>query len=135
MKVSFLIATPLVVTCSPLVAVQAEPLASLIGAWQLSVVIIDKNANNKIDDDERKDALKEAQDYLRFNPDGTCEFYQHKVPGRYEVKTESSGKQKLVLYDKNNNKENRGIIYSVTKDELIMHSHSSGSTFRIYKRL
>ncbi len=107
----------------------------IIGEWQLTMIISDANANNKIDENERKDAIKEAEDYLKLNSDGTCLFYTLKTKGRYEIKTQSNGKKILYLFDKDNNKENRGQVFSVSSTELIMLSHSVGSTFKIYKRL
>ena len=108
---------------------------NIIGEWQLTIIITDANANNKIDEDERKDAIKEAEDYLKLNSDGTCIFYAHKTKGRYEIKTQSNGKKILYLFDKDNNKENRGQIFSVSANELIMLSHSVGTTFKVYKKL
>ena len=109
--------------------------SELVGAWQLSMMIIDKNANNRLEDEERKDPILGAQEYMKLNADGSCEFYTFKVKGRYELKTSSSGSQTLTLFDKDNNRASRGRIYSVTKDELILLDHSSGSTFKIYKRV
>lgn len=126
----------LVIASLPSGSVHAETAGQstdLVGSWQLTTVIVDKNRNSKIDDDERKDPMPGGQDYLKLNADGTCEFYVHKTPGRYEVKTESDGRQKLMLFDKNNNKENRGLIYSVTKDELILLNFSTRA-FSLYKR-
>jgi hypothetical protein len=108
--------------------------AGLAGAWQLSMLIIDTNANNRIDDDERRNPMTDTQDYLKLNPDGSCEMYVQKIKCRYELKPSSSGKQTLVLYDKDNTRYSRGRIFSVTKDELILLDHSSGSTFKIYRR-
>ena len=119
----------------------AEPAAKafqpsdLLGAWQLTMIIIDKNANNRIDEDERKDPMLEVKDFLKFNADGTCEFYTIKAPCRYDIKTSSSGTQTLVLYDKDNTKHSRGRIHALGKDELVLNSHFSGSTFFIWKRL
>jgi len=72
---------------------------------------------------------------MKLNADGSCEFYTITIKGRYEIKTSSSGYQSLVLLDKDNIKHIRGRIYSVTKDELILIDHSSGSTCKVYKRL
>ena len=137
----FFFSAPLVLSwllCGPVMAVESAHLsvnpADLLGAWQLTMMIVDKNANNRLEDEERKDPIQNAQDYMKFNADGSCEFYTFKVKGRYEIKTSSSGYQSLVLFDKDNTKLNRGRIYSVTKDELILIDHSSGSTFKVYKR-
>jgi len=106
----------------------------LAGTWQLSMMIVDTNANNRIDAEERKNPITETQDYLRLNSDGSCEMYVQKIKCRYEVRTSSSGNRTLVLFDKDSTRYSRGRIFSVTKDELILLDHSSGSTFKIYKR-
>ncbi len=113
----------------------ANQVNNLTGEWQLVMKASDLNRNGKLDDDERKDAITQVQDYLRFNSDGTCQFYTFKMKGRYELKPQSDGKQLLYLYDKNNNREGRGIVLSVTQNELILLSHSVGSMFSVYKRL
>lgn len=105
----------------------------LVGEWQLTGIATDDNRNSKLDDAERKNAITQVGDYLKLNGDGSCLFYAHKVKGRYELKPESDGNKLLTLYDKNGNKENRGKIFSVSKDELIL--FKAGSTFSIYKRL
>jgi hypothetical protein len=51
-----------------------------------------------------------------------------------QLESSSSGNQTLVLFDKDNTKYSRGRIFSITNDELILLDHSSGSTFKIYKR-
>ncbi|MFN2440033.1 MAG: hypothetical protein ABR503_12595 [Chitinophagaceae bacterium] len=106
----------------------------IIGEWQLTQHLYDANGNKQIDEEERKKPLSQAKDYLKLNSDGTCLFYMHKLKGRYEIKTQASGKKILYLFDKDNNKENRGQIVSVSKTELILLNHSSGS-FSIYKRV
>jgi hypothetical protein len=108
--------------------------AGLAGAWQLSMMIVDTNANNRIDDEERQNPISETQDYLQLNSDGSCEMFVQKIKCRYQINTSSSGNQTLVLFDKDNTKYSRGRIFSITNDELILLDHSSGSTFKIYKR-
>ena len=106
----------------------------IVGEWEQILVARDDNRNGKLDDEERKNAFTQAQnkDYLKLNSDGSAVFTQIKVKGRYELKAESNGRKKLVLYDKDNNDENRGIVYSVTEDELIL--FKGGSVFSVYKR-
>lgn len=112
-----------------------QPPADLIGEWQLTMKISDTNRNGKIDDDERRSAITQARDYLKFNRDGTCVFYAHKVKGRYELKPQSSGSQVLYLFDQDNNREGRGVIVSVNRNELVLLSSSVGRIFSVYKRL
>jgi len=133
---------------SPSEAVQSESTSSnnavgnnptqtggIVGEWQLKLLTSDENRNGKLDEEERKNALAKGQmkDYLKLNSDGSAIFYQHKLNGRYELKTESDGRKKLVLYDKDNNDENRGIVHTVSSNELIL--FKAGSTFTVYKRL
>jgi hypothetical protein len=106
-----------------------------LGEWQLIMIATDDNRNKKMDDEERKKGMTEVQDYMKLNSDGSCEFYTFKLKGRYELKTESDGKKLLVLFDKNNNRESRGTIESVTKTEMVLLKHSSGGVFSVYKRL
>lgn len=105
----------------------------LVGEWQLTGIATDDIRNSRLDEAERKNAMTQVQDYLKLNSDGSCLFYAHKVKGRYKLKTESDCAQLLTLYDKDGNKENRGKIFSVSKDELVL--FKAGSTFSIYKRL
>lgn len=109
----------------------------IVGEWELINIIPDDNRNAKIDDDERKKAFTkdQAKDYMKINSDGSGVFSQVKWKGRYEVVSKSGGKRKLILYDKDNNKEDRGYIFSVTKDELILLSYSTFQRFSVYKRV
>lgn len=107
----------------------------IVGEWEQVLVARDDNRNSKLDDEERKAAFTQTQikDYLKLDSDGNAVFTQAKVKGRYELKAESDGRKKLVLYDKNNDDENRGIVYSVNENELIL--FKGGSVFSVYKRL
>ena len=109
---------------------------SIIGEWKLTMMIIDKNANNKIDDDEKADPITQANDYMKLNNDESAIFSQVKMNGRWEIKPSSDGEhQYLNLFDKTDSKYSKGRIISVTKTELTLLSKSSGSTFSIWKRV
>lgn len=110
-------------------------IADLVGAWQLTMMIRDKNGNNRIDEDERKSPIFDATDNMMLKADGTCVFYTVKANCWYEIKTSSSGNQTLVIHDKDNSKRSRWRIYSLTKDELILSGPFSGSAFMVWKRL
>jgi hypothetical protein len=107
--------------------------AALVAAWKLTAAYTDKNRNGQLDDNERQDPLAGMQDYLKLNADGSCEFYVLKVRGRYEVQPRSDGTKKLILFDKDNHKEDRGLIYSVSKTELILLNLST-RVFTVYTR-
>lgn len=107
----------------------------IIGEWKLSMTILDKNGNDKIEEEERVNAMTQLNDYLKLNSDGTAVFSQVKIKGRYELKPNSDGSRRsLNLYDKNNFKTPYGRIISVSKTELILYKNSIGSVFFIWKR-
>ena len=56
-----------------------------------------------------------------------------KVRGRYELQPRSDGTKKLVLYDKDNNKEDRGLIYSLSNTELVLLNFST-RLFSVYTK-
>ena len=106
----------------------------IIGEWKLTMTTLDKNRNNKIDEDEKAAAMQ-LNDYLKLNSDGSAIFSQVKAKGRYEIKSNSDGTSKyLNLYDKDNFKIPYGRIISVTKTELILFKNSIGSVFFTWKR-
>ena len=106
----------------------------LIGEWKLTMNILDKNRNNKIDEDE-KAAATPLNDYLKLNSDGSAVFSQVKAKGRYEIKSNSDGTSKyLNVYDRDNFKIPYGRIVSVTKTELVLFKSSVGPVFFIWKR-
>lgn len=106
----------------------------IIGEWKLTMTVLDKNRNNKIDDDEKAAAMQ-LTDYLKLNSDGSAVFSQVKAKGRYEIKPSSDGTSKyLNVYGKDNFKTPYGRIVSVTKTELILFKNSIGQVFFIWKR-
>ena len=107
----------------------------IIGEWKLSMTILDKNRNNKIDEEEKANPMAPLNDYLKLNSDGSAVFSQVKAKGRYEIKSNSDGTSKyLNLYDKDNFKTPYGRIISVTKSELILFKNSIGPVFFIWKK-
>jgi hypothetical protein len=108
----------------------------IVGEWKRTSTIIDKNANNKIEDDERANAMTQLNDYMKLNGDGSAIFSQVKMKGRYEIKPNSDGSSKyLNLFDEANTRYSKGAIISVSKTELVLLSKFSGSTFSLWKRL
>jgi hypothetical protein len=107
--------------------------AALVGTWKLTAAYVDTNRNSRLDAAERTAPMQGIQDYLKLNADGSCEFYVHKVAGRYELQPRSDGSRKLVLVDRNNNKEDRGLVHSVSKDELVLLNFST-RLFSVYTR-
>ncbi len=113
-----------------------EGMDDIVGEWKLASIIIDKNANDKIEDEERADPFTQSNDYMKLNRDGTAVFSQVKMKGHYQIKPNSDGTRKyLNLFDKTASKYSKGEIVSVTKNELILLSKFSGSSFYIWKRI
>lgn len=116
--------------------VMPEGMENIVGEWKLASIIIDKNANDKIEDEEKADPFTQSNDYMKLNSDGTAVFSQVKMKGHYQIKPNSDGARKyLNLFDKTEEKYSKGEIVSVTKDELILLTKFSGSSFYIWKRI
>src|SRR5687767_2269727 len=58
---------------------------SLIGEWRLVSWIPDKNGNSKLDPEEEKQGKLDQPDYLKLNPDGTCEYTDVKIQARFAI--------------------------------------------------
>jgi hypothetical protein len=113
-----------------------EGMENIVGEWKLTSIVIDKNANDKIEDDEKSGAIIQANDYMKLNSDGTAVFSQIKMKGHYQIKPNSDGTSKyLNLFDKTDSKYSKGEIVSVTNNELILLSNFSGSSFYVWKRI
>lgn len=106
---------------------------ALVGAWKLTSAYTDNNRNGRLDADERSTPMPGGQDYLKLNADGTSEFYVQKVTGRYELQPRSDGSRKLVLFDRDNHKEDRGLVVSISKNELVLLNLST-RLFSVYTR-
>ena len=114
---------------------------SIVGTWKMSLDAFDKNDNEVLDEEERKNAV--ANNYvLQLNSDGSCKL-QQVFTGRYEVTTEN-GKQILRVYRKKvEGEEDKDplpdvyIIKSVGKEEMVLLVVDGGesTTFWIFKRI
>ena len=130
-----LAAGAIVVAQSP--ATDVRP-ADLVGSWQQTQQTNDRNGNRQIDPEELKAVRTDsAMVFLKFrlNADGTCQHGDSKSKCRYELEPQGSGRQRLMMFleGPTPSKENKGIIHSVTKNELILANYGSGS-FTFYKR-
>jgi len=110
---------------------------NIVGEWKCTMWISDKNRNEKIEEDERADAITQVNDYMKLNADGSAVFTQIKMKGRYEIKPNSDGTSKyLNLFDEANTRYQKGVILSVTKTELtLLWTALGGDKFTVWKRL
>ena len=112
-----------------------QGMENIIGEWDLIKIIADNNGDHKVDADEDAKAITTAQDYLRLNANGTCEYTIAKMEGRYEIITTDDGRKKLVMYDRAGSETNSGrYIISVTDKELVINRLLGGSDFEVFKR-
>ena len=110
---------------------------NIVGEWKCTMWISDKNRNEKIEEDEKADAITQVNDYMKLNADGSAVFTQLKMKGRYEIKPNSDGTSKyLNLFDEANTRYQKGVILSVTKTELtLLWTALGGDKFTVWKRL
>jgi len=110
---------------------------NIVGEWKETMWIRDNNRNEKIDEDEKAEAMTQVNDYMKLNADGSAVFSQVKMKGRYEIKPNSDGTSKyLNLFDEANSRYQKGVILSVTKTELTLLSTAlGGGRFTVWKRL
>ena len=113
-----------------------SPSDNLMGGWNLSHWISDKNRNKVLDPEEANgEKISNVSNYIKFRNDGTALYTVGETKIRYEVK-EEEGKKKLILFDPLTNEEmNKFTIYSLTENELQLFTYAVGEpVFHIYKR-
>lgn len=112
----------------------------IVGTWRMYLDAFDKNENQVLDEEERKNAV--SNNYrLKLNADGTCRI-QDVFNGTYKVKEENGKKILEVQRKKVEGEETEDPIpdifhiKSLTKDEMILLTTEAGSTvtFWIFKR-
>ena len=110
----------------------------LVGYWKLSLEAYDKNSNGKLDDEERKQGIKNRYSF-RFNADGTCQIMDM-FTGRFERKAEK-GKDMLYVYrNRVPNEETQDpppdkfILTSLGKSELVLLEAMDSYVFWVFSR-
>ena len=67
----------------------------IVGEWELTLMVFDRNGNKEMDQDEKSTGEKRGLNYFKFNADETCLYsLTRKSKGRYTIKTKSNGKNK-----------------------------------------
>ena len=121
----------------PASSIPASSGDGIVGEWQLVMQITDRNDNDQIDEEEKKEAVTQAEDYMKLNSDGTAEYTVYKGKGTYEVVTDNpSGHKYLVIIAGDGTKIKKGRILSLTSTELILIKKEAGTTgFYVFKRI
>ncbi len=107
---------------------------NILGEWKLDRKLRDDNGNGKIDGEEEKTAITDAENYLKFNANGTCKF-EAVMDGKYEIITAADGRKRIVIHDMAGTQYPFQLyIVSVSENELVVNAVMGGSGFEIYKR-
>ena len=107
---------------------------NILGEWKLDRKLRDDNGNGKIDGEEEKTAITDAENYLKFNANGTCKF-EAVMDGKYEIITAEDGRKRIVIHDMAGTKYPFQLyVVSVSEKELVINTVLGGSGFEIYKR-
>ena len=115
------------------------PVDDITGFWKLKLEAYDNNANKILDDDERKQGIKNNYSF-RFNTDGSCKIVEA-YKGRYEIKTESSKKMLYVYRNKVEGQEKKDPppdvyhIISMSKNELVLLEDEGDLTFWVFEKI
>jgi hypothetical protein len=124
---------------APSIQMSQPPGDDITGFWKLKLEAYDNNGNKILDDDERKQGIKNNYSF-RFNTDGSCKIVEA-YKGRYEVKTESNKKMLYVYRNKIEGQEKKDPppdiyhIISMNKNELVLLEDEGDLTFWVFERL
>ena len=124
---------------APSIQMSQPPGDDITGFWKLKLEAYDNNENKILDDDERKQGIKNNYSFS-FNADGSCKIVEA-YKGRYEVKTESNKKMLYVYRNKIEGQEKKDPppdiyhIISMNKNELVLLEDEGDLTFWVFERL
>lgn len=107
--------------------------SGLLGEWETVLVTGDNNSNGILDPQERENGLSAYKDYLKLNPDGSCEYTIGKLEANFEV-VEKDGHQSLEIIAPDGSRLKKGRIISLKPNELQLMKFSGGRDIIVYKR-
>jgi hypothetical protein len=105
----------------------------LMGEWTCVLVTGENNTNGKLDDEERAKGFDTYKDYLKLNPDGTCEYTVAHLNATYEI-VEKNGNRSIEVIASDGSRIKQGRIISLTPAELQLMKFSGGRDILVYKR-
>ena len=106
---------------------------NLIGEWKCVLVTGDYNTNGILDDEEKANGFTTYNDYLKLNPDGTCEYTVAHMNGNYEI-VEKDGNKSIEVIVRDGSRIKYGRIISLKPDELQLMKFSGGRDILVYNR-
>ena len=105
-----------------------NPNDGIAGEWEEVHTVLDKNGNNQLGENERKNPSTKIGYYcLKFNSDGTRLFTDIKFKGTYEVEIEK-GKRTLFIQDNDSRKLR---ILSLMGNEMVLMPTDAAGTYLI----
>ena len=107
--------------------------SGLMGEWEAVLVTGDHNSNGILDPEEREKGFTTYQSYLRFKPDGTCEFTISRNKAVYEI-VEKNGHKSIEIIVSDGSRISQGRIISLQPDELQLMKFSGGRDIIVYHR-
>lgn len=108
--------------------------SGLMGEWKCVLVTWDSNTNGILDPEEKEKGFTDYSDYLKLNPDGTCEYSDAHLQASYEV-VEKDGNKSIVIVVGDGTRMNQGRIISLKPDELQLMKFSGGRDIVVFNRL
>lgn len=107
--------------------------SSLMGEWKCSLLTSDSNSNGMLDNEEKASGSNTYNDYLKLNPDGTCEYTVAQLNGTYEI-VEKEGHKSIEVIAKDGSRIKYGRIISLKPHELQLMKFSGGRDIIVYNR-
>src|SRR5687768_13619655 len=107
--------------------------SGLMGEWKCVLLTGDSNANGILDPEEKEKGLTEYHDYLKLNPDGTCEYTEAHLQASYEI-IEKDGHKSIEIIVGDGSRMSQGRIISLKPDELQLMKFSGGRDILVYNR-
>ena len=101
--------------------------------WKAVLVTGDHNTNGILDPEEKEKGFTTYNDYLKLNPDGTCEFTQAHIEAVYEI-IEKDGHKSIEIIVKDGTRMKQGRIISLKPDELQLMKFFGGRDIIVYNR-
>ena len=107
--------------------------SGLMGEWKAVLVTGDHNTNGILDPEEKEKGFTTYNDYLKLNPDGTCEFTQAHIEAVYEI-IEKDGHKSIEIIVSDGTRMKQGGIISLKPDELQLMKFFGGRDIIVYNR-
>lgn len=107
--------------------------SDLMGEWKCALVTGDNNSNGHLDEAEKASGFTSYDDYLKLNPDGSCEYTVARLTATYEI-VEKDGNRSIEVIVRDGSRLKYGRIISLKPGELQLMKFSGGRDILVYNR-